>query len=729
MKKIILLIVLFLITISTVSANEVTLIQERIDNVYTHYYDLNYDKIRFLYANKNMFGDTPAYCLEIGKEISSNIYTYTTSFEEHGIDTDELEELKLITYYGYDYPGPNTDKYYMATQELIWNRMCNTYTNWVIDMTPSKIIDISNEKSEIISLIDSHYKKPSFNNKEIEFTMGERLIIEDTNNVLSNFMSSNENIQIEGNKLIINEDFSEEEIILTKPNYNKKSFFLYTSGLSQKMISGGSVDNVTSNLKIKLTGGTLEVTKLDKETNNNIAQGEATLKGAVYELYDKENNLVDTIITGTKNKIEKLQLGKYTLKEKSPSKGYLLDKNIYNIEITKENLNVKLDVYEDVIKRKVEIFKVLGANKTGELTGESGINFEIYSKDNTLINTITTDNEGYTNITLPYGTYTFKQINSTENYYKVKDFTVTISEYDERPIYKLLADNQITAKVKIIKKDLDTKQNIMGSNIKFKIFDVKEDKYLSLKVSYPENKETEEFEIDKNGIFITPIALPPGEYILEEVKESMNGYLYNDKKLTFTIDESSNLIEEKGEVYLEIPFYNQKVKGAINIIKYGEEIVYKDNLYYYKEVPLEGVVFYLYAKEDIYENSKLIYKKDELVKELTTDTEGKITEGNLPLGKYYLKEIITRNDHILDDTIHNVELTYKDENTKVVTQTLKIKNYLPKGKLIINKYETGTATTIPNTLIEICTKDNKVIHKMYTDQNGQITLENLPYGE
>ena len=465
MKKIILLIVLFLITISTVSANEVTLIQERIDNVYTHYYDLNYNKIRFLYANKNMFGDTPAYCLEIGKEISSNIYTYTTSFEEHGIDTDELEELKLITYYGYDYPGHNTDKYYMATQELIWNRMCNTYTNWVIDMTPSKIIDISNEKSEIISLIDSHYKKPSFNNKEIEFTMGERLIIEDTNNVLSNFMSSNENIQIEGNKLIINEDFSEEEIILTKPNYNKKSFFLYTSGLSQKMISGGSVDNVTSNLKIKLTGGTLEVTKLDKETNNNIAQGEATLKGAVYELYDKENNLVDTIITGTKNKIEKLQLGKYTLKEKSPSKGYLLDKNIYNIEITKENLNVKLDVYEDVIKRKVEIFKVLGANKTGELTGESGINFEIYSKDNTLINTITTDNEGYTNITLPYGTYTFKQINSTENYYKVKDFTVTISEYDERPIYKLLADNQITAKVKIIKKDLDTKQNIMGSNL------------------------------------------------------------------------------------------------------------------------------------------------------------------------------------------------------------------------------------------------------------------------
>ena len=715
MKKFILFITLFFIAISTVSANQVTLVKDRIEDVYSHYYDLELRKVRFLYADKYIFGDTTAYCLEIGKKIESNIYTYSTSFDEYNISEEDLEYLKLITYYGYDYPGHQTDKFYMATQELIWHRTCNTYPNWVIGLDQTNIIDVSEEINEILTLKDSHYKKPSFNNTEINYTMGEELILEDTNNVLDRFITTNENVVIEGNKLIIKENFDEEEITLTKPNYNKNQFFLYTSGVSQ--------------IKIKLTGGTLELTKLDKETEMSIPQGEASLEGAIYELYDEDNNIVDAIITGTKDKIENLPLGKYTLKEKTPSKGYLLDTNIYDIEITKDNLNVNLNVYEEVIKRKVEIFKVFASNMTGILTPEPNIIFEIYDKNKSLISTVTTDSEGYTNITLPFGTYTFKQINSSENYYKVENFEVIIDRYDERPIYKLLSDSEIVAKVKIIKKDLDTKENIKNSNIKFKIFDVKNNKYLSLKVSYPENKETEEFQVDKNGIFITPIALSPGKYIIEEVSEPMNGYLYNTEKITFTIGESTNFIKEDDELYLELPFYNKRVKAAINIIKYGEEIKYKDNSYYYKEIPLEGVKINLYAKENIYENDKLIFQKDELVKELITDKEGKITEGNLPLGNYYLKEISTANNHIIDDNIYDIKLEYKDENTEVINKTLKIKNYLSKGKLIINKYETNTTNPISNTLIEIYTLDNKLIYKGYTNSDGKIQIEDLPYGE
>jgi hypothetical protein len=88
----------------------------------------------------------------------------------------------------------------------------------------------------------------------------------------------------------------------------------------------------------------------------------------------------DIIITGVKNKIENIPLGKYILKEKVASTGYLLDTNEYNIEITKDNLNVKLNVYEQVIKRKVEIFKVLASNATGELSPEKNVTFEIYNK-------------------------------------------------------------------------------------------------------------------------------------------------------------------------------------------------------------------------------------------------------------------------------------------------------------------------------------------------------------
>ena len=92
---------------------------------------------------------------------------------------------------------------------------------------------------------------------------------------------------------------------------------------------------------------------------------------------------------------------------------------------------------------------------------------------------ITTDSDGYASIVLPYGAYTFKQVTSTKDYYKVDYFKVIIDKYDTRPIYKLLSDSEITARVKIIKKDFDTLDNIVNSDIKFKIYDVREKKYVS----------------------------------------------------------------------------------------------------------------------------------------------------------------------------------------------------------------------------------------------------------
>lgn len=729
MKKIIFFITLFLIGVTTVLAEEVTLIRDKIDDTYTYYYDRNLKRDRFLYANKYTFRSDVAYCLELGKLIESNIYTYTTSFEELNYDKDMLDYVKLLAYYGYDYPGHRTDNYYMAAQELMWNRLDNTEIKWVLNMQPDNYINVEKEKSEILSLINTHYVRPSFDDKEIEYILGEELELVDTNNILNRYISATDNVIIEGNKLILTKDFNEDEIVLKHPNYTGKQYLLYTSGVSQKMMSTGGMDDVTSTINIKIIGGSLELNKLDKDSSLNIAQGEATLNGSVYNLYDEDGNVVDSITTGSKNKIENLPLGKYTLKEATPPKGYLLDENNYEIDINGDNLNVKLDVYEEVIKRKVEIFKVFSSNTTGELIPESGISFEIYDKDNILINTITTDNNGYTSIVLPYGVYTFKQINTTENYYKVEDFTITISEYDERPIYKLLSDSQITAKVRIIKKDMDTKENIKNSNIKFKIYDVKNDKYLSLNVSYPENKYTSEFQVDKNGIFITPIALLPGTYILEEVPEDLDGYLYNNDKITFTIDETSNFIKENGELYLEVPFYNKRVKGSIEVTKYGEEVTYIDNSYYYKKIPLEGVILNLYAKEDIYENNKLIYKQDELIKEIITNKNGIALIEDIPLGKYYIKEIITVGNHILDEEAHDIILSYIDEYTDNVKQKLEINNYLPKGNLIINKYQTGTRIPIPNTLIEIYNTNNKIIYKGYSDNNGQIILKDIPYGE
>lgn len=729
MKKIVLSIILFIISIPLVSAKEVNLVRERISDITTYYYDPNEGTYRYLLAQKFLLGESIGYCLEIGKDIFGTVYTGTESFDKLDVDKSVLEKIQLIAYYGYDYPGHNTDKYYMATQELIWRAISNPKISWIEDLTPSKVISVENEKEEIQKLIDTHYKKPSFDNTEIDYSLGKELILKDSNSVLERYTTDDKNIVINGNELILTENFDSEEIILKKKNYTGNSFFLYTRGTSQKMMTTGVVDDVESKIKVNISRGTIEIIKLDKDTKSKTPTGEATLDGATYEIYNKDNVLVDTIITGSKNKIENLPIGKYIIKEKTPSKGYVLDEEEHLVEITKENLDIVKEVYEKVITRKVEIFKVFANNTTGELLGEPQISFEIYNKDDVLVDTITTDELGYANIVLPYGTYTFKQINSTKDYYLLEDFQVTISESNDKPIHKLLSNSQITAKVKIIKKDLETKNNILNSNIKFKIYDTSNKKYLSLKVSYPENKVTEEFTIDKNGIFITPVPLPPGKYILEEIKENMNGYLYNSEKIPFEIGETSNLIEEDNELYLEIPFYNKRVKGKITINKLGEKIEYKDNSYAYKEIPLTGVSFNLYSKEDIYENGKLIYKKEELIREEQTNENGQIIIENLPLGEYYIKEINTLNEYILDNKKYDISLKYKDEDTEIITNTINIKNNLKKGNITINKYDTDTKKPIPNTLIEIRTKDNKIIYTGYTNHNGKIILKDLPYGE
>jgi len=162
MKKIVLAIILFITMIPIVSAKEVTLVKEKISGVNTYYYDPDQETYRYLYAQKLILGENIGYCLEIGKDIFNNIYTMTESFDKADLDDKILNKIKLIAYYGYDYPGHDTDEYYMATQELIWRTISDPKISWIEKLTPSKVISVEKEKNEIRKLIDTHYITPSF---------------------------------------------------------------------------------------------------------------------------------------------------------------------------------------------------------------------------------------------------------------------------------------------------------------------------------------------------------------------------------------------------------------------------------------------------------------------------------------------------------------------------------------------------------------------------------------
>lgn len=731
MKKIVFLIfVVFTMIPIFVNASSATLVSNRYDDIYTYYYDAELGRTRYLEASRYSFGNKTAYCLEIGKRIESFNYIVYDSFDNIKINSDDLDYIKLVAYYGYDYPGHQTDKFYMATQTIIWTRLIRTNIKWTYSFNPDSFVYFGNEEEIIYDYIRKHYVKPSFDNSVIDVVLGEEVSIIDDNNVLSMYKPQNKGVTIDGNRLVIGEDFDGKDIVLKRDRYTNDSFLLYTSGNSQKMMSSGDIDIPSSKLSTNVLSGSITINKLDYDTNSNISMGEASLIGSVYGLYDSDNNLVDKFIIGSKEIINHLKVGKYYIKELEAGRGYLLDDEVYEVFISDSNLDISLTLYDKVIERRVDVFKVFATSETGILASEAGIEFEVYDIDNNLVSTIVTDNDGYAFIILPYGSYTFHQVNSSDGYYKVDDFSVIVDYYDDRPIYKFLSDGQITSKIKIIKKDMDTLENIISSNIKFRIFDVKNNSYVSFKVTYPDVMDIDVFELSSDGTFVTPLPLPYGEYILYEVDEKMEGYVYNSDGIRFTIDESSNFINDSDYgMILEVPFYNKRVKGNIIINKYGEDIVYTDDMYYYKDIYLDNVYFELYASDDIYENGKLIFDKDSLVGECITDDGGLCSYDNLPLGKYYLKEVKSNYDNIIDNEIYDINLEYKDQYTEVVNYDIDVFNYLNKGKVVINKYDSDSNIRLSNTLIEIRNMNNIVVYKGYTDSNGQIVIDDLKYGD
>lgn len=161
----------------------------------------------------------------------------------------------------------------------------------------------------------------------------------------------------------------------------------------------------------------------------------------------------------------------------------------------------------------------------------------------------------------------------------------------------------------------------------------------------------------------TPKELSPGNYIIEEADIAMHGYLWNQRTFEFEIGHNTPIEQDIdfGPIF-EVRFENTPVMGKVNVKKNGEKIVFKDNTYYYDQVPLKDVKIGVYARENIVDGTgTLKYEKGDLVKTITTNAEGLGSASDLYLGKYYLKEIETHSDHVLDTKEYDFELKYKDQ--------------------------------------------------------------------
>ncbi len=495
--------------------------------------------------------------------------------------------------------------------------------------------------------------------------------------------------------------------------------------------------NITSTNTINLTSkeqvikGKIKITKVDSENKSCTPQGEALLKGAKFEIKDKNNIVVDTLTIGEDciATSKELPYGEYSITEKESSKGYYLNEGISRLFIKKSSNEIAIildvEVQEDVIKNEFIFNKFYGNQSTGFIYSEKNAVFDIINSNGEIVGSVETDEEGVAKISLPYGTYQVKQVKGLEEYKLMQPFEITVDENTKLTQIKNIKNGEITAKLKLLKKDSETGNLIKIAGFKFKIKNTRTGEY----VCQTTDKVVCEYETNADGILLTPLPLFAGDYMIEEVGTKPN-YLISKNETSFSIRDNDNILYD--EVYgsiVKVDFENQVVKGKIDVTKYGEKFVINNGTYKYEKELLDNVSFKLYANEDIkLQDGTVKYNKDQTVKDFTI-SNGKYSIDNIPLGKYCLVDTATNDKYVLDEKVRCFELKYQDENTPIVEYKVEIENYLKKSDLEFTKTDFVNGEPIPNTIIEIYTDKDELIYSGKTDKDGKVKLTKLPIGK
>ena len=491
---------------------------------------------------------------------------------------------------------------------------------------------------------------------------------------------------------------------------------------------------------------TIEIKKEDSETGTT-AQGDATLEGAVYELVAGEDifnkaktkkiySKGDVVATRTTDKngnmklITGLPLGFYQLKERAASEGYLLDKNVYDIHCDYKDQHTQVITryaksLETVKKQAFQIIKI-SSDESGETTLLPSAEFTVkLSSEVTKVgwdnaktyDILTTDKKGYAkSIELPYGTYTVKETKIPDNVMPVPDFTVVIENDSREPqTWRVFNDAPFKALIKAVKVDKETGKTVLLPDTEFKIKNVETNEYVGHWVWFPIPHYVDTFTTDESGTVTTPNTLEAGTYELVEIKAPY-GYLLDDKPIRFTVSTNTayELAQDGKTPVITVSKEDQSVKGRISVMKIGEQLVDVEedengNLHFiYDKLPVTDAEFVVKAAEDIYSadnQGDLLFKKDEIVEQLIT-FNGHAETDKLPLGKYKVYEVIASDGFVLNKEIKEVELTYKDQETPVVSENVDFENTRQKVDLKVVKLDSETETSLKGAEFGLYTKED-----------------------
>ena len=512
------------------------------------------------------------------------------------------------------------------------------------------------------------------------------------------------------------------------------------------------------------------VTKSDREEGT--AQGDAKLSGAVYGIY-KGDTLVDKYVTDSEGQFTTKEYvcdSDWTIREITPSEGYLLDKSIHKVGaepklFTIEHNLVANDVTEQVMKGNIAIIKHTDDGETKIETPENGAEFEVYLKssgsfekaDKDERDTIVCDENGFAQTKdMPYGVYTVHQTKGWEGREFMKDFDVFISQ--DGQTYRYLINNaNFESYIKVVKVDAETGKTIPYAGAGFQIYDPAGNK-VSMTFTYPTPTTIDTFYTDAYGQLVTPEKLDYGKgYSLVEV-QAPYGYVLDSTPVSFDVTEE-NSTQEGGITLIKVDKPNMAQKGTISVEKTGEVFFgvnvsgeeNKDVIYQpvYKVKGLAGAVYEITADEDVITpDGTLRYHKGDVVDTVTTDEDGTAKSKELYLGKYTVVETKAPTGMVINKEKHSVELTYAGQDVAVTETATSFVNERQKVRISLEKileqdetFGIGKNDEIKNISFGLYAKEDVVsssgtvipadglIEIITLDENGVATANtDLPFG-
>ena len=412
--------------------------------------------------------------------------------------------------------------------------------------------------------------------------------------------------------------------------------------------------------------------------------------------------------------LDNMNGGTYYVKELSTVRPYVID-GMINTVIVKASETTTLEVQNETAKGVIRVKKngeaLVGTTATtteyGQLHtpkyqngGLAGCEFTVKNESGTVVATITTDADGIAETgLLPFGTYTVQETQAPAGYEldpSVQTVTLAYKDQNTPIVYGEVTaiNNRIPTSVKIVKRtDHFNKQTMKfeAGPLEGAVFGLYTAEAIGV---IPKNTLVDILTTDASGMAVSSATLPFGKYYLRELKLPDN---------TIHMSEESYPLTVKGhnKKYADEPIWNDRFMGNIAIWKSDD---------FEEGRMLEG------AEYEVRDADGLLYCT------MTTDRTGYAVSCDLPVGTYYVREIVPPAGFILSDEIIEVKLTTDDKTTLVFERT-----NMP-NQVILKKTDLTTGKPVYGATIEIKNAAGEVVFNEETDLNGEIILMELPAG-